>query len=695
MVALSEPGGTAVEDEEADLVIFLEDFQCSRSRRYQAQVFDGLEKLFYRGRVELHGESPSCLKIAAGQFVLLDLHMTGEAPEVVPAEEERRYYGAAELARVDEELLAFGSRHAEFVALVLLGKHWRALDARAQALSSYHLELLCKELIERSDLDTLRDLFWKFLKRLAYSEDRLWARNPNRFRCDLQISKNARGPLAAYAAETLRDYQRHIRQQNTSAPVRIPQPLVLLPSGSDQQMPEMVETVRSSSSGAKSGHPLEFLVTRPAGSAKAVPLGGPMGPPAGPAGAGPGPPQRVPVVGSIPATTQASPMRCVHCKHAEHELEMLRKEHQSLQQQLAEMRQMGDAQEKRAEPSWAGDMMFGTSVQRCVRCKTAEQELEMLRREQHSLEQQLLLSKQQLQHAEEEGRQQLKSLTEMDRKLAQATAKLREAEKLKASLEPEVQAQANTEAALCAWRTEAESHRASLEAAEQRCAEQLRRAQAARRHAAEVERQRKEVVRNSGLQLNTALAEKAEMDKRLKKALREMEAATVELQAYKDEALEASKAKEQLQKQRRFAKSEAGQAESLQRQFSEAEQQRRALQVELAKSQRLRQAACAERDQVQQELQQWRTVGLADRLRQVEGRPWSPVSAGRASPQAPQPVLGGEVSMWEADVQSPKEAPSGERLLEMIQIAKERAVQRRHLSDATEEVRQQAPRYGR
>ena len=48
------------------------------------------------------------------------------------------------------------------------------------------------------------------------------------------------------------------------------------------------------------------------------------------------------------------------------------------------------------------------------------------------------------------------------------------------------QAQANTEAALCAWRTEAESHRASLEAAEQRCAEQLRRAQAARRHAAEV-----------------------------------------------------------------------------------------------------------------------------------------------------------------------------------------------------------------
>ena len=55
----------------------------------------------------------------------------------------------------------------------------------------------------------------------------------------------------------------------------------------------------------RAGHPLEFLVTRPAGSAKAVPLGGPMGPPAGPAGAGPGPPQRVPVVGSIPATTQA------------------------------------------------------------------------------------------------------------------------------------------------------------------------------------------------------------------------------------------------------------------------------------------------------------------------------------------------------------------------------------------------------
>eukprot|EP00434_Breviolum_minutum_P038265 symbB.v1.2.033937.t1/scaffold4291.1/size41828/1 len=33
---------------------------------------------------------------------------------------------------------------------------------------------------------------------------------------------------------------------------------------------------------------------------------------------------------------------------------------------------------------------------------------------------------------------------------------------------------------------------------------------------------------------------------------------------------------------------------------------------------------------------------------------------------------------------------NGERLLEMIEVAKERAVQRRHLSDATEEVREQA-----
>lgn len=341
-----------------------------------------------------------------------------------------------------------------------------------------------------------------------------------------------------------------------------------------------------------------------------------------------------------------------------------------------------------------------------------EQEMQMLKKEHQSMDEQLSLSKQQLYHAQEEGQQQLKDLQDIERQLAEAAAKLRDAEQLKASYEAqlkeakaELQAKSEILDSGALWKTEAENHRAALRNSEQRCDDQQQKLQQVRRHAAEVERQRKELARNSGLQarqriceeLETALSEKAAMEKRCKKAQRvtteeqrlrsslaqEMEAAASELKVFKEEALELSRAKEQLQKQRRLAKSEAGQSETFQAQFNEAEQQRRALQVELAKSQRLRQeeqkrrqAAIAERDQTQHELQQ-----LVQSLRQEGGRhQWAPVL--RAGPQP---------KMFDTSVDgiSQKEA-NGERLLEMIEVAQERAVQRRHLSDATEEVREQA-----
>ncbi|CAE7523563.1 unnamed protein product, partial [Symbiodinium sp. KB8] len=88
------------------------------------------------------------------------------------------------------------------------------------------------------------------------------------------------------------------------------------------------------------------------------------------------------------------------------------------------------------------------------------------------------------------------------------------------------------------------------------------------------------------------------------------------------EGLELSRAKDQLQKQRRLARSEAEAAEALQSQLVEAEQQRRGAQVELAKSQRLRQeegkrrqaAFGAEREELRQEVAQ-----LSERLRVAEG----------------------------------------------------------------------------
>ncbi|CAJ1349887.1 unnamed protein product [Effrenium voratum] len=108
-------------------------------------------------------------------------------------------------------------------------------------------------------------------------------------------------------------------------------------------------------------------------------------------------------------------------------------------------------------------------------------------------------------------------------------------------------------------------------------------------------------------ELECAVAEKQESERRLKKALprleklhaeemrlragleQEAEACAAQRSQLKEECLELTKAKDLLQKQRRLLKAEAEKCERLTLEASEAESQRRAAQVDLAKCQRLRQ----------------------------------------------------------------------------------------------------------
>mmetsp|Transcript_58635 Transcript_58635/g.137289 ORF Transcript_58635/g.137289 Transcript_58635/m.137289 type:complete len:606 (+) Transcript_58635:56-1873(+) len=395
------------------------------------------------------------------------------------------------------------------------------------------------------------------------------------------------------------------------------------------------------------------------------------------------------------------------------------------------------------------------------RCRELEQELSMLRtRYEEELERQREAWRERLQEAEEEAQRRLKALeSDRDQTRDEAVGKLQDAQqKLKAEerkssaadvllreLRSELAEQAEAVESASSWKREAQSHAASLSAAERRCEGHAERVAKARRHAAEVERQRKELVRNTSVQasqklreeLEQAQSERSELEKRLKKALprierltaedqrlrarlhQEAEAAAAQAQSMKEESLELSRAKDQLQKQRRQARSEAEQCEALQSQLNEAEQQRRAAQVELAKSQRLRQEEqkrrqsgfSAEREGMRREIEQ-----LTERLRHAEVGvgpavmfampPKQPAQASR-QPSASVSLLaskqsamserwvdddGTEAGSIAAGATNSKVAPNdaGVRLFEMIQLAKERADQRRHLTDATEEVREQA-----
>ena len=99
-----------------------------------------------------------------------------------------RFYSGADSCRVDKEIMDFGVAHPEFRAMVLLVKHWRNLRFPSiRSITSYHLELLCMEVIEASESRNLRDLFREFLEWVAYSEDNLYVENPNYYHGALKL----------------------------------------------------------------------------------------------------------------------------------------------------------------------------------------------------------------------------------------------------------------------------------------------------------------------------------------------------------------------------------------------------------------------------------------------------------------------------------------------------------------------------
>jgi len=382
----------------------------------------------------------------------------------------------------------------------------------------------------------------------------------------------------------------------------------------------------------------------------------------------------------------------------------------------------------------------------------SSKDLQLLKAKQKELEQERESWRRQLEESEKEAQHRLASLeAEQDKlkdellskaaevqaagKAAKASAlaaQNMEAELLQIRLEMASQVQNFEEVRI--WKHEAATAAVSLSEAEKRCEDHHQKAARARTHVAEVERQRKEFSRLSGVQachklreeLEACKSERSELDKKLKKALPRMErlhaeehrlrtalaseseAASARLLACREESSELAKTKDQLLKMRRVAKSQADQQELTEAELAEADMQRRTAQVELAKSQRLqreevkrRQAVISEREAFKQEVET-----LKERLRSLEAQPvlpregaWAPLTKSFSSQDTRLRSQASEISRPQASERRPEEAEraaepdwtdAGARLFQMIALSKERADQRKHLSDVTEEVREQA-----
>eukprot|EP00930_Biecheleria_cincta_P030449 TRINITY_DN21092_c0_g2_i1.p1 TRINITY_DN21092_c0_g2~~TRINITY_DN21092_c0_g2_i1.p1 ORF type:complete len:593 (+),score=138.97 TRINITY_DN21092_c0_g2_i1:194-1780(+) len=389
----------------------------------------------------------------------------------------------------------------------------------------------------------------------------------------------------------------------------------------------------------------------------------------------------------------------------------------------------------------------GTSSKTLRRIEELEQEIQFLRvKQEEELERERSKWVQRLNRSEEESQRRVAAL-EAERESAreEALSKARdfhaailaekktaagiEAELHEVRLEMASQAEASEETH--AWKLKAAASAASLSEAERRCEDAARVATRSKQHAAEVERQRRELLKQSGVrachelreELASAKSDRLELEKRLKKALpridrlvaeeqrlrasltNESEAVAQHLNSIREESSELAKARDQLHRVRRAVKNQSEQNETLETEFAEAETLRRNAQVELSKSLRMqkeeqkrRQAAMAERDSLRQELEEMQErLQSSEALKPVQGG-WIPVQrpsqeVRRLPPARSQQERSSSALQQVVQASGTESVPAlnaSSKLFEMIELAKERADQRRYLNDATEHVREQA-----
>eukprot|EP00747_Dinoflagellata_sp_TGD_P165316 gnl/TRDRNA2_/TRDRNA2_186432_c0_seq1.p1 gnl/TRDRNA2_/TRDRNA2_186432_c0~~gnl/TRDRNA2_/TRDRNA2_186432_c0_seq1.p1 ORF type:complete len:387 (+),score=47.72 gnl/TRDRNA2_/TRDRNA2_186432_c0_seq1:94-1254(+) len=198
---------------DADVVFTIENFDHRRRQEYHEICQDALYDEFYRG-ISVMDTTPFCTTVVIAKFVKADLLITGD-PQSNRIRNPPRFYSAAASVDVDKEILEFGNEEPLFRPYVLLCKHWRNLDERAGGIKSFHIELLCKGMLEDNPRLSIPSLFREFLRSLADGDTAVWNPNPynNRY---IELSSMALMHVRPHALETLKTFHRYIRPGNNT-----------------------------------------------------------------------------------------------------------------------------------------------------------------------------------------------------------------------------------------------------------------------------------------------------------------------------------------------------------------------------------------------------------------------------------------------------------------------------------------------
>lgn len=398
----------------------------------------------------------------------------------------------------------------------------------------------------------------------------------------------------------------------------------------------------------------------------------------------------------------------------------------------------------------------------CRRCRDLEAELKQLRAELRQANSDASDRERRYRASDEEARRQTGRVREAAMASESAAAHAEHALKLAcAELDSEAAAARAGGAAAAearSWHVEARVAFQRLAEAEKSSEANAAKAAKALRQLSDLERQQRDLAKQAGSaaphrfapahrlrsELEAANHEKDELDRRLKKMLprlerlaseesrlrghltEESEMAALHFRTAHVEATEASKAKEHQNRLRRSCKTFAEEREALQAELQELELQRRVAQVELSKSQRLRQeeakkqkSATQERDAMRKEIDSLQeqlkrpaeasvvAVAFAASAPALHGVPaaappkkedklYMPL---RRSPvQVPYDTFvepsstSDPLKEWKASAfnDAPGWSEASAKLFEMIERAKERADKRKNLSGAAEEVKAKA-----
>lgn len=201
-------------DFDSDVVCVLHNFDAADMTEYM----DDCERHLYdnfRRPITVVRRTPFCIQLVLGDFVDVDLVITGDPSDSYGfSQRRRRYYSGFGSQSVDAKILKLEAANSwSFRPLVLLCKHWKNLKPEAHTVKSFFIELTCMEVIKANASDSINDLFREFLTWLADGHSSVANLNPYN-PSSVFLSSDTAWHVQQHAASTLKRYRAYLRAGN-------------------------------------------------------------------------------------------------------------------------------------------------------------------------------------------------------------------------------------------------------------------------------------------------------------------------------------------------------------------------------------------------------------------------------------------------------------------------------------------------